>query len=210
MYASGNGFDGAGRNMIGCQGVEMMPRSTRKLFKLAAGASLLLWLATAIAWPASYWQAVMLRPVFNGQQNRTTFVLNSGRIAVQDFQSGGANPHQPLIQWMTPQPTSILSFDRDAMHVSGLGFEWWWRLDITLGGASRKRTTTFPFFMLAIPLWFPFLLFSWPIIPLIRRRRGDLSSGVFCEQCGYDLRATPERCPECGKIRGSLGDGSPG
>jgi hypothetical protein len=34
---------------------------------------------------------------------------------------------------------------------------------------------------------------------LLKRRRNRLKRGQ-CVRCGYDLRATPERCPECGAI----------
>lgn len=53
--------------------------------------------------------------------------------------------------------------------------------------------------------WWPLLLPSGvgtiPLMAccyLIRRRRCRLVAGL-CTQCGYDLRASRERCPECGR-----------
>lgn len=40
------------------------------------------------------------------------------------------------------------------------------------------------------------LMWTWRFV--VRRRR--LRPKNLCRKCGYDLRATPSRCPECGRL----------
>lgn len=55
---------------------------------------------------------------------------------------------------------------------------------------------------LGIPHWLLVLTFALPLaiwtIRFERRRRRRVAG--LCHVCGYDLRATPERCPECGAV----------
>ena len=54
-----------------------------------------------------------------------------------------------------------------------------------------------------VPLWFLAAVFGIP--PCLgalawrrRRMRAHRRREGMCERCGYDIRASPERCPECG------------
>ncbi len=54
---------------------------------------------------------------------------------------------------------------------------------------------------LKLPLWIPTVAFaigsiSFILIPLHRRRKRDKLG--LCVKCGYDLRGSNARCPECG------------
>jgi len=70
--------------------------------------------------------------------------------------------------------------------------------------ANAPRQLTLREFSVAIPLWLPILLIgaapAWQLFGLpAHRRRIRLAAGQ-CVSCGYDLRATPQRCPECGAL----------
>jgi hypothetical protein len=75
-------------------------------------------------------------------------------------------------------------------NVEGLGFRF--------GGLRGPRGSLWN---LAVPYWFVIVAASvWPAYSLVwarrRRRRGRVG---LCRRCGYDLRATIGRCPECGE-----------
>jgi hypothetical protein len=61
--------------------------------------------------------------------------------------------------------------------------------------------TNAPFWGLRIPYWSVVLLSlplpAWCLLRWRRRRRRAALG--HCPACGYDLRATPHRCPECGR-----------
>ena len=73
--------------------------------------------------------------------------------------------------------------NRPPAGAGGLGFRWQW--DAREGEYS-----------LGVPLWLVAALLFW-LAWTLRRRLVRQPDGR-CANCGYDLRATPTRCPECG------------
>jgi len=60
-------------------------------------------------------------------------------------------------------------------------------------GSYRYTTVTVPFWSLTLIAAMPALIVNHG-----RLRRRRLKHRNLCPNCGYDLRATPHRCPECG------------
>lgn len=68
---------------------------------------------------------------------------------------------------------------------------------ITVGVADSLR--------FAIPYWLQLLAFATaPTIFVFRWNKKRRRPKGLCPKCGYDLRATPDRCPECGTVVANL------
>jgi hypothetical protein len=104
--------------------------------------------------------------------------------------------HAP-VSWehVTEPPLDFLQAARDAYPNHWPPVAGFWGCNETPGAYHCT--------ILLLPLPFVAALFAlFPIIDLLlipRRRRIAARRAVgCCKQCGYDLRATPDRCPECG------------
>src|SRR5438067_12482089 len=73
-----------------------------------------------------------------------------------------------------------------------------WVLGFAFRWDNRASRTSYR--GVAIPIWAvevtAAIIASWMVRSARRNRR--LSMPGICSKCGYDLRATAERCPECG------------
>ena len=88
---------------------------------------------------------------------------------------------------------------------------WWRRLGFAQDSCGSQtafafyntRTFTFPYWIVLLPL------VALPTIAFSRfYRRRSRSTHQLCLNCGYDLRASVARCPECGKVGKELGVGT--
>lgn len=166
--------------------------------------SLLLFVLNALLWIRSYFTAdvVEWKPVgrivrFHSNNGGFAFENRSLRMVpgqVPALLAGHGDYSQPPFGWHWESGPS--------WH--GLGawrqlywFEFFWFTDqLTWDPAFAESK-----FDIGMPYWVPVgaslvLPVGWSVVTL-RRRRRDQRSGQ-CRKCGYDLRASHDRCPECG------------
>ena len=153
----------------------------RCLFNILAGLSLLMCVGTGVLWTMSFWVSDA-RLVGDGA-NRWAIQSYDGAIHVINV------PDVPSPQNLNNSSNShicVCTFPPRPPTFLGIGFS------ITPGNR-----------FLAIPYW---LIQSLTlVVPAVWFRRYRLHritqfrrSHGLCTICGYDLRGTPDRCPECG------------
>jgi hypothetical protein len=189
----------------------------RWLFTIGWVLSLILCVATIVLWVSSYWL------IYEIWRYNLTGGLHWGYVRVMRAQSdfgritirremvpyrpntfdsvlypyaGDMKKHWQLLRAtpgdVSPRLRDCLGFRFSSQRVV---------ISPSAGGDGISNTT----YVVAIPDWFFVLLFASPsVIPLRRklllRRRQRRIAGGLCSTCGYDLRATRERCPECGAL----------
>jgi hypothetical protein len=171
-----------------------MKRFGRWLFNGISAASLMLFLVTIVLWIAGYFACFVLN--WAGNNVSWDLVCSHGEISTSYLNWGPSIP-KTSAGWdlSIKEPKSLLG------QLQGL---------TGMLGQFRFRAFGFAFFSIHRPavldgpefLWPCWSLASLTVMPpavwIIRNRR-QFARG-HCKVCGYDLRAMPNMCPECGTV----------
>jgi len=177
----------------------------RKLFNLAAALSLLLCVAVCVLWARSYgltdqivWNRATGVRSIGSYGGRVVLAMNeSTRARLSPYGYGFHHSRDKS----SPANFSVVmvSIDRGSTYSDweGGGFKWY---------MYRPLANNYLIVRAVAPHWF--FVTATAILPLmwtglkLRARVCDVRCERLglCRTCGYDLRATPDRCPECGKV----------
>jgi hypothetical protein len=179
----------------------------RRLFTILSACSLLLLVPVFVLWVRSYWICDRIHHgtgviaenaaarCFDRYLHSCRGVLHFGIVETYAVWGGIHNTEPQGWQYHSFQPTD----DHSLLPQTTIPFRWVSEHRPVPGnGYHDVASLTFPHG--ALMLLLALLPACWMVArSRNRRRRRD---GDVCPSCGYDLRATPDRCPECGTITG--------
>jgi hypothetical protein len=193
-------------------------RSLRILLNVTTAVSLLLCLATAAFWARGYWNVDELNANWAGSHWAFRFGSTQGvlRFGVTRWDRPLSSSGFEWEQWdIVPNPQFQRAIHRRLADLHwGFGFQSILRLEVKVGPArvlsgseaiyAALQDPPTPVEMcelraVCVPAWC--LVGVTGLLPgrwLLGWRRARRKPQGLCEICGYDLRATPQRCPECG------------
>jgi hypothetical protein len=197
----------------------------RRLFNLAAFVSLAICTAWIVLGARSYFVRDTIQWEDTAEGNQCYRLISTRGDAILHLQSvtfvGPTAPHSfSLLSdhsgWHTlrnPKPPQRASFwRRRGFFLNYSHTEKWVPYVKAMSGRPDPQIAPYrqigKEFLFGVPYWFAALLFAIaPAWWAAKWRRRRFPKPGVCPSCGYDLRASPVRCPECGTevgMRGSL------
>jgi hypothetical protein len=181
---------------------------TRGLINLLTVLSVLLCAAAVVLWVRGH--IVEDRLVWRNVNGARWVSSAPGHLVIgfelANWSAWPTNGHGVHYESGPPQPVAehvarmlVLSIGpRDTFEQrQGMGFGWYrWR---PVSRASH-------FARLVVPLWAVVVVTgALPLWRAVRTRLRPRRRSGLCHACGYDLRATPDKCPECGALAAAGG-----
>ena len=189
-----------------------MCRFTRRLFTLCSAASLLLCVAVCVLWVRSKW---VRDQAWRGEPE-------SDAVAVVGCANGTLYV-ATVCPWTSVGPWRLESEPIGGERGVGMGWPFPHARGFALPGVRAfrgrgqlylhgpratdvRQTGLAPATMVYVSMWLPAAVTAAsPALVVTRRVRGSVRrrrrrSRGLCLACGYDVRANPDRCPECGTV----------
>ena len=176
----------------------------RRLYSLLSAVSLVLCAARCVLWVRSRGEADWLS--WRSPDRSVDLVSSHGGLMARFASAarpGSFGEGSPIRHDTSDRP--ILGFG-DIRPVGRVFREWGfglWRMPITPGGFTGAC------WEVTVPCWSAAVLTSilpgaWLRSRVRSRKLRQRSAAGLCSSCGYDLRATPDRCPQCGNRAGQV------
>jgi len=157
----------------------------RRMFAILSAVSMVSSVAMFALWGRSYFRSDTCTAPNGGY-----YRLSSNRGEIQVSFWAAAAPRFEFIHFEIGQPP--YENQKHLLGFSAQRYEWSMLRDEPLDDSPPPVVTEIIF-----PHWSAAALLA--ISPAIWWRRRNQHLPGTCPACGYDLRATPDRCPECGK-----------